>query len=66
MKIFYILKYSNDNGSKESVVITESEITPELIEENRPPDMAFDKAIECETKSFDFDSLPLDYELKRN
>ena len=66
MTTFYILHYSNDNGSKEAVVITESEPTTDFIEESKPFGMTFSKAIECETKSFNFDTLPLDYQLDRH
>lgn len=66
MKKFYILKYSSESGDKEVVIITQEEITPEFIEDNKPYGTTFDFAIECETQSFNLESLPLDYELQRN
>lgn len=68
MKKFYILHYSKDDGIllKESLVITTEELTPELIEDNRPPEQKFNKAIECFTHSNDIDSLPLDSELEKH
>ena len=66
MKKFYILKYSSESGDKESVVITQENPTPEFIEDNKPFETTFDFAVECETQSFNLESLPLDYELQRN
>ena len=66
MRTFYILHYSNKDGSKESIVITEEEVTPELIDENCPYEQTFDRAIECETSSNDLGLLPLDYEMQKH
>ena len=65
MRTFYILHYSDDNG-RESIVITEEEVTPELIEDHKPFKHIFNRAIECSTMSNDIDSLPLDSEMKKH
>lgn len=64
MKTFYILHYSDDEHG-ESVVITEETPTPEVIADNRPPSMKFYKYILCETVDPNFNSLPLDSEMRK-
>lgn len=62
---FYLLHYSNESGSKESVVITDQDPTPTSIEENCPFEMTYQRTINCETNDQDLCLLPIDSELTK-
>lgn len=63
METFYLLHFSD--GDFETVIITQEVVTPELIEEQRPFGMGFNRAIECQT-SGEIGLLPLESELRKH
>ena len=66
MQTFYIIHYSNDNGTREYVVITAEKPTEQDIDDNCIFGMQHSRTIDCSTNNPNFDLLPLNESLEKH